>query len=71
MISMEILGSGSMAMYFQNFYVPEFCFVVTHIVWQMSHGKKAVMGFRILDLETERGWGQLCFELSNTVRIRI
>uniref|UniRef100_A0A914EEY6 G protein-coupled receptor n=1 Tax=Acrobeloides nanus TaxID=290746 RepID=A0A914EEY6_9BILA len=39
MISMEIAGTGVMCIYFQNFYVPDFLYVVSHILWQMSHGK--------------------------------
>jgi hypothetical protein len=38
MISMEIMGTGLIYIYFYNFYVPDFCFALAHILWQLTHG---------------------------------
>uniref|UniRef100_A0A914EDZ1 7TM GPCR serpentine receptor class x (Srx) domain-containing protein n=1 Tax=Acrobeloides nanus TaxID=290746 RepID=A0A914EDZ1_9BILA len=47
MISMEILGAGLIYIYFMNFYVPDFCFLIGHVLWQMSHGDNGVVYFII------------------------
>uniref|UniRef100_A0A914CIX7 7TM GPCR serpentine receptor class x (Srx) domain-containing protein n=1 Tax=Acrobeloides nanus TaxID=290746 RepID=A0A914CIX7_9BILA len=46
-ISAEILGAGLIYIYFMNFYVPDYCYVVGHILWQMAHGDTGVMYFII------------------------